>query len=206
MNLAICIPARDEVHAGFAKDLAVLSAKWYASVPAGIRFDIHMVSGTLIADQRMKLVRMALDGAADYILFLDSDMRFPSDVIVSLMRHDLDIVAANYATRRLPVKTVAFKNFQKLQYVTSDSSKTGLEEVDAVGMGCMLIKANVFRNMAEPWFQIGYSPDWKAFVGEDMYFCREAQKAGFKVYIDHDVSKQVRHIGVLEFMHEHVDL
>jgi len=73
-------------------------------------------------------------------------------------------------------------------------------------MGCMLIKANVFRTMAEPWFQIGYSPDWKTFVGEDMYFCREAQKAGFKVYIDHDVSKQVRHIGVLEFMHEHVDL
>ena len=206
MNLAICIPARDEVHAGFAKDLAVLSAKWYASVPAGVRFDIHMVSGTLIADQRMKLVRMALDGGADYILFLDSDMRFPSDVIVSLMRHNLDIVAANYATRRLPVKTVAFKNFQKLEYVTSDSSKTGLEEVDAVGMGCMLIKANVFRTMAEPWFQIGYSPDWKAFVGEDMYFCREAQKVGFKVYIDHDVSKQVRHIGVLEFMHEHVDL
>jgi hypothetical protein len=206
VNLAICIPARDEVHSGFAKDLAVLSAKWYASVPAGIRFDIHMVSGTLIADQRMKLVRMALDGGVDYILFLDSDMRFPSDVIVSLMRHDLDIVAANYATRRLPVKTVAFKNFQKLQYVTSDSSKAGLEEVDAVGMGCMLIKANVFRNMAEPWFQIGYSPDWKAYIGEDMYFCREAQKAGFKVYIDHDVSKQVRHIGVLEFMHEHVDL
>ena len=206
MNLAICIPARDEVHSGFAKDLAVLAAKWYASVSAGVRFDIHMVSGTLIADQRMKLVRMALDGAADYILFLDSDMRFPSDVIVSLMRHDLDIVAANYATRRLPVKTVAFKNFQKLQYVTSDSSKTGLEEVDAVGMGCMLIKANVFRTMAEPWFQIGYSPDWKAYIGEDMYFCREAQKVGFKVYIDHDVSKQVRHIGVLEFMHEHVDL
>ena len=47
---------------------------------------------------------------------------------------------------------------------------------------------------------------WGCFIGEDMYFCREAQKAGFKVYIDHDLSKQVRHIGVLEFMHEHVDL
>ena len=205
MNLAICIPARDEVYAGFAKDLAVLSAHSYAA-PEWSKLDILMVSGTLIADQRMKLVRMALDGGADYLLFLDSDMRFPANVVHQLLKHDLLIVAANYATRRIPVKTVAFKNFQKLEYVTSGEGSTGLEEVDAVGMGCMLVEADVFRAMPMPWFQIGYSPDWKAFIGEDMYFCREAQKAGFKVYIDHDLSKQVRHIGVLEFMHEHVDL
>lgn len=206
MNLAICIPARDEVCSGFAKDLAVLSAQWYAAVPPGSKFDIHMISGTLIADQRMKLARMSLDGGADYLLFLDSDMRFPANVVHQLLKHDKPIVAANYATRRLPVKTVAFKNFQKLEYVKTSADSNGLEEVDAVGMGCMLVKADVFRAMPMPWFQIGYSPDWKAFIGEDMYFCREAQKAGFKVYIDHDLSKQVRHIGVLEFMHEHVDL
>lgn len=206
MNLSICIPARDEVHAGFAKDLAVFSAQWYAAAPEGSQFNINMVSGTLIADQRMKLVTMSLQQRADYLLFLDSDMRFPANVVHQLLKHDLPIVAANYATRRLPVKTVAFKNFQKLEYVQTFETSTGLEEVDAVGMGCMLVKAEVFRAMPMPWFQIGYSPDWKAFIGEDMYFCREAQKAGFKVYIDHDVSKHVRHIGVLEFMHEHVDL
>ena len=99
MNLAICIPARDEVHAGFAKDLAVLSAHSYAA-PEWSKLDILMVSGTLIADQRMKLVRMALDGGADYLLFLDSDMRFPSHVVNQLLKRDLPIVAANYATRR----------------------------------------------------------------------------------------------------------
>ena len=73
-----------------------------------------MVSGTLIADQRMKLARMALEGGADYLLFLDSDMRFPANAVRQLLKHDKHIVAANYATRRLPVKTVAFKNFKKL--------------------------------------------------------------------------------------------
>lgn len=97
MNISICIPARDEVATGFAHDLAMLSARWYGNAPPNTRFDVHIVNGTLIADQRAKLARMALTAGADYALFLDSDMRFPSYLLEKLVAHGKDIVACNYA-------------------------------------------------------------------------------------------------------------
>ena len=204
MNVSICIPARDEVATGFAHDLAMLSARWYGSAPPNTRFDVHIVNGTLIADQRAKLARMALQSGADYALFLDSDMRFPSYLLEKLVAHGKDIVACNYATRRLPVKTVAFSDFAALQCIYSHD-RTGLEEVDAIGMGAMLVKTEVFRKLPQPWFNVSYLPSGGMYVGEDIYFCKLAQAHGFKVLVDHDLSKDVKHIGKMEFTHEHAE-
>jgi len=204
LNVAICVPARDHVNTGFAYDLALLSARWYGGAPAGSKFDVHFVNGTLIADQRHKLARMALAGNADYVLFLDSDMRFPSYLLEKLIAHDKDIVACNYATRRLPVKTVAFRDFATLECIYSHD-RTGLEEVDAIGMGAMLIKTDVFRKLPQPWFNISWLPSGGIWVGEDMYFCKLAQAHGFKVLVDHDLSKDVKHIGTMEFTHDHAE-
>jgi glycosyltransferase involved in cell wall biosynthesis len=204
MNVSICIPARDEVATGFAHDLAIMSARWYASAPVGARFDVHIVNGTLIADQRAKLARMALTSGADYVLYLDSDMRFPPYLLEKLVAHGKDIVACNYATRRLPVKTVAFSDFATLKCIYSHDRK-GLEEVDAIGMGAMLVKTEVFRKLPQPWFNVSYLPSGGMYVGEDIYFCKLAQAHGFKVWVDHDLSKDVKHIGKMEFTHDHVE-
>lgn len=201
-NIAICVPARDEVATGFAHDLAIMSARFYGNAPPGTLFNIHTVSGTLIADQRQKLARMAYK--SDYILFLDSDMRFPPQLLERLLAHDKDIVACNYPTRRLPVKTVAFSEFESMKCVYS-TDQTGLQEVDAVGMGAMLIKTDVFKKLPLPWFNVSYLPTVNMFVGEDIYFCKLAQAHGFKVYIDHDLSKEVRHTGTMDFTHEHAE-
>lgn len=202
MKLAICVPTRDEVHTGFAYDLTRMAAQWFAAAPAGSGFDLHFLSGTLIADQRQKLAVMALSGKADRILFLDSDMRFPTTLISRLMAHDADIVACNYATRRMPIKTVAFSDFTVAECIYSHD-RSGLEAVDAVGMGAMMIKADVFRRLPLPWFNISWLPNGGMWVGEDIYFCKLAQSHGFKVLVDHDLSKEIRHIGVMEFSHEH---
>jgi hypothetical protein len=204
MNVSICIPARDEVATGFAHDLAMLSARWYGNAPPNTRFDVHIVNGTQIADQRAKLARMALTAGADYALFLDSDMRFPSYILERLIARNVDIVACNYATRRLPVKTVAFSDFATLKCIYSHD-RTGLEEVDAIGMGAMLVKTEVFKKLPQPWFNVSYLPSGGMYVGEDIYFCKLAQAHGFKVLVDHDLSKDVKHIGAMEFTHEHAE-
>lgn len=203
-NIAICVPARDEVATGFAHDLAIMSARFYGNAQAGTSFNVNFVSGTLIADQRQKLVMMAIKQKADYVLFLDSDMRFPPYLLERLLSHGKDVVACNYATRRLPVKTVAFSDFAELKCIYS-SDKTGLEEVDAVGMGAMLIKTEIFKKLPLPWFSISYLPSGNMYIGEDIYFCKLAQANGIKVYVDHDLSKDVRHIGVMEFTHDHAE-
>lgn len=204
-NIAICVPARDEVSTGFAHDLAIMSARFYGNAPSGTLFNVNFVAGTLIADQRQKLVMMAIKQGADYILFLDSDMRFPSYLLERMLAHDQDIVACNYATRRLPVKTVAFSDFAELKCIYS-LDKNGLEEVDAIGMGAMLIKTEIFKKLPLPWFSISYLPSGNMYIGEDIYFCKLAQANGMKVYVDHDLSKDVRHIGVMEFTHDHAEI
>lgn len=204
MNLSICVPARETVNTGFSYDLAMMCARFYGNAHAGTTFNLNFVNGTLIADQRSKLVEMSLKQGATHILFLDSDMRFPSYLAEKLTKHDKDIVACNYATRRFPVKTVAFKDFSTLSYMYS-MDKNGLEECDAVGMGAMLVKAEVFKQISYPWFQIHYLPSARMWMGEDMYFCQAAKMAGKKVWIDHDLSKDVRHIGSFEFGHEHTE-
>lgn len=205
MNLSICVPARETVNTGFSYDLAMLAARFYGNAPAGTTFNLNFLNGTLIADQRTKLVELSLKQGATHILFLDSDMRFPSYLVEKLAAHDKDIVACNYATRRLPVKTVAFKDFANLSYIYS-LDKNGLEECDAVGMGAMLVKAEVFRKLPYPWFQIHYLPSARMWAGEDMYFCQLAKANSYKIWIDHDLSKDIRHIGSFEFGHEHTEL
>lgn len=197
-NITICVPARDTVNAGFSVDLAMLAVRAYSDIAPGYKFNISMVSGTLIADQRTKLVQTALAQGSDYILFLDSDMRFPSNLLSELVKHDKDIVACNYATRRKPIKTVAFSDFASLQCIYSHG-QIGLEEVDAVGMGAMLIKASVFKRLPMPWFNISYLPTGKIYIGEDIYFCKLAQAHGYTVYIDHDLSQKVGHTGTIDF-------
>ena len=205
-HVAVCIPARDQVCTGFAHDLARLSARWYAAAPPSTRFDLNFNAGTLIADQRQKLAANAVQAGAEYVLFLDSDMRFPPYLLEQLIDRtaqnpDVGIVACNYPTRRPPVKTVAFSDFTKMECIYS-ADRVGLEEVDAVGMGAMLIKASVFERLPKPWFQVCYLPTAGVYLGEDIYFCKLAQAHQIKVWVDHDLSKEVRHIGVVEFNHD----
>lgn len=206
MRLAICLPCRDIVQTGFAYDLARLTAYWSARyVPQGGALHLFTSAGTLIADQRENLVKEALKVNADWILFLDTDMRFPKDVFDRLSAHDKPIVAANYSTRGLPAKPVAFTNARCDEYVYTTSDSKGLEEVYAVGMGVMLIKAEAVRNIPMPWFQIGYAAGTGNFFGEDIHFCHKAAQHGFKTMIDHDVSKIVKHIGTFEYTLDHAE-
>jgi hypothetical protein len=200
-SITICIPTRDMVNSGFAIDLAMLATRAYSDIAPGYKFNVSMISGTLIADQRTKLAQMAIESRSDYILFLDSDMRFPSDLLSEMVKHDKDIVACNYTTRRAPIKTVAFSDFASLQCIYS-YGKSGLEEVDAVGMGAMLIKTEVFRKIPMPWFNISYLPSGKIYIGEDIYFCKLAQSHGYTVYIDHTLSQRVGHTGSVDYWHK----
>lgn len=206
-SVAICLPCRDQVCTSFAYDLAVLTANWSAKhISEGGKLYVFTSMGTLIANQRQELALEAMQANCSHILFLDTDMRFPKDTLDRLLAHDKPIVAANYATRRMPIHSVAFKTDKDLDCVYTTPESTGLESVAAVGMGVMLIKREVFEKSELPWFHLGYSLKTHSFTGEDIFFCRAARRNGFDVLIDHDLSKEVRHIGSFEFAHEHAEV
>ncbi len=202
MKIAIAIPSRDMVHAKFAFDLANLVGHF-----KGGQINIMHSVGTLICDQRVDLATMALSAGADYILWLDTDMRFPKDALDRLLAHGKDIVGCNYSTRMLPPQPTA-TNFKGSGFepVVTLPENTGLEEVGYMGFGCVLTKADVFKRMEAPWFHLGYSTVNHKFIGEDVYFCRKAHDIGIPVLIDHDLSKEIKHIGCFEYRLEHTTI
>lgn len=63
----------------------------------------------------------------------------------------------------------------------------GLQEVDAVGSGCMLVARRVLEGIKPPWFVREYAPDGASVeCGPDFYFCRQASSAGFSVWAHFD--------------------
>jgi len=201
--IAVATPARDMVHTMFTYDLVNMVA--YHTLNTNDAISLKISQGTLIANQRAELCLDAMREKCTHVLFIDSDMRFPHDMIERLLQHDVDIVATNCARRRMPTGPTAqlYKENGERELVYTMPETTGLQEVGSVGMGVMLIKANVFAKLAEPWFETPWRHDKRGYIGEDVFFCKKAREAGFKIWIDHDVSKEIGHIGMFEFKHDH---
>lgn len=196
MKVKIGVPARDTVMTGFCHSLAMMVA---ASASRGVEVNLTVTSGTLICDQRNNLAKAAVEEGVDWLLFVDSDMRFPSDSLLRLLSHNQPIVTCNYSTRRPPAEPVAFKRIRTLEKLYTDPESTGLEVCAANGLGLALIHREVFEAMERPWFNIPYIPESDGHWGEDVWFCNQARKAGFDTLIDHDLSKEVKHIGLREY-------
>jgi hypothetical protein len=184
VRLAIAVPARDTVPALFANDLARMYAATCASVPL---VTLAMMIGTFVHQARETLLHDMVNlWGATHVLWLDADMTFPPDTALRLLEHDADIVAANYVTRVAPSRPTARRDGQ----CVSSFDATGLEAVDHVGMGVFLMKASVVASLPSPRFW--YSTPTET---EDVYFCRLLRAAGHTIYVDHDLSKEVGHVG-----------
>lgn len=179
MKLGICIPARDQVHTGFARSLCHLTNRLTTN---SVDFELHIVCSSVIAESRTALAKEALERDASHLLWLDSDMHFPPSVFETLLSHNKDIVAGQYSTRYSPYQTVAFTDPNNIQKRLNENN--GLHKVWAVGMGCMLVNADVYNNLPKPWFDHEYNKQLDTFSGEDIYFCNQAMHHGYEVWID----------------------
>ena len=172
-KISICVPSRDTVHAAFAFDLAKMVQ--HCAV-MGMEVTPHFCIGTLIVNQRDSLADMALEAGSTHIMWLDSDMMFPVDTVQRLLSHAVPIVAGNYVTRQYPHKTVAYTQLHDWRSYVVNRGNTDLIKVAAVGMGCMLVNTDVIRAMSKPRFQTTWIAETNDHMGEDFYFCQEAQK------------------------------
>ena len=209
IRVAVSMPTHSVVPFGFAYDLAKMTGWSTASIPGSeLSIILNASEGTYIHMMRQSLVQSALETDSTHILFLDTDMMFPQETLLHLLSRKEPIVGINYAQRRIPTKYVAVKkragpNMDPIRLVTDDES-TRLEEVESVGFGVILIELGVFDKLGKPpWFQNIWDADTKRWVGEDTYFCLKAREAGFKILVDHDLSKRCHHIGQISLGCEH---
>lgn len=211
MKIAIVMPSHEYVPFTFTVDLASLVAFTMASMPEGVTFGIVGKCGTYIHDTRQSLLTDALRDDCDYILWLDTDMRFPPDAFERLMGRHKDIVGINYAKRGLPTSFVALKTVPEGETKGTTCltlpDSTGLEEVEGLGFGMVLMRTAALSGMPdpahEPWFQNVHLGE-NRWMGEDIFFCKLFREhTGRKIFVDQDLSKECAHTGAFEYRPEH---
>lgn len=180
--VAIAMPSGDMVHADFTANLAALCLN--PGAPAAI----VSAKGSIIAINRNQCVSAAQAIGASHILFLDTDLVFPLDLLTRLLRHDKDIVGALYAKRTPPFHALG---------VTEDGKRLvlsgGLQRMKIMPAGCLMIRLSAFDKLPRPWFCDRH--EGEKIMGEDYHFCEQAHIAGFEIWCDTALSREIGHIG-----------
>ena len=172
------------------KDFLMEMSKWkYHS-----KFDFFTVStGRMHTSYaRELLAEEAVRVGADFILFIDDDMMVPKDMFPALMKHadKADMIAPLCFQRLPPYNPVIYDVKEKKQpdgrmFIYTDAVRNyprdDVFQADAVGFGVVLIKVEILKKLPKPWF---FSNN---MIGEDIYFCLEAKKRGFKLLIDSSI-------------------
>ncbi len=196
IKLSILVPTRDTVHSQFSYCLAQL---YKTTSELGIETFLFYDSSTILLNQRERLLEQAKKVNSDYILWIDSDMMFPSTTAIRLLEHNKDIVACNYTKRTKPLKTVAYTNLNDWDSWLPMEPQDELVKVQGVGMGCMLMKLDVFEKIQKPYFEFRYKEDTQDYFGEDFILLGKLREQGYDVYIDTVLSMDIKHLGIYAF-------
>lgn len=195
-KIAILVPTRDTIYSHFSYSLNQLIK---FSTLLGLDVYTFYDSSTILLNQRNNLVKMALELQADYVLWLDSDMVFPSSTLTRLLSHKKDIIGCNYMRRSLPLKTVTYTDIRNWDSWVPLDTEQDLIEVDGTGMGCLLMKTEVFNRIEKPYFKFTYQSVSDDYLGEDFNLIQDLKKLDYKVYIDSVLSREIKHLGTFGF-------
>jgi len=141
------------------------------------------------------IVNDFMEGNYDFWLNIDADN--------PPIQNPLDLVALNKDIIGLPTPIWHFTGKKKgerpvywnaYDYVLDDRAyrehqvREGLQEVDAVGTGCILISRRVFEHseMRKAPFARKWNEDGTVDKGNDISFCERAKANGFKIYCHFD--------------------
>lgn len=158
-------------------------------------FEFQYVEGSNLLQNRERLVLQALEGNKTHILFIDDDMGFDPRALPMLASRNKPIVGCNYRRREPPANFICHRRGIRIP-TTADSS--GLELVDCIGFGFILIETDIFKRMPPPWFAM----EWVSqdhYLTEDVYFIHKAAQFNIPTFVDHDASKLVWHMGNLGY-------
>jgi hypothetical protein len=197
-SVMIAVPSMEMVNAEFAQHLAMAAANMVAN---GIKINCAFNIGSVITIARRNLVDIFLKSDFTHIFWVDSDMKFPIDAPIRLLARNKDIVGANYLRRRFPNPNftgMSGTNGKFTEFQTTDNSPD-MELIDVLPHGLVLCKREVYEKVPQPHYLQEYVPELNLEIGEDIYFCQQAQKAGYQIWCDQQLSRETSHIGIFHF-------
>lgn len=154
--------------------------------------------GVYVFKQRNLIVKNAQRNGCSHIFMLDNDMVTPSHIVRRFLAFNLDIISTNYVIKAKRGKCKFSCVDENFKTINLTENSVGLQKVYAAPTGTMLIRTSIFDKIPYPYFahnEITLSDGTKDELGEDTDFCVKANKAGFEIYVDNDLSKQIEHIG-----------
>ena len=195
-SVSILVPTRDTVYSHFSFSLCNLIK---TTTQMGIDTHLFFDASTILINQRENLIGQAIAMKSEWVLWLDSDMMFPATTLLRLLAHKKDIVACNYMKRSFPFKSVAFTDTNDWESWVPLQSENELITVEAIGMGCVLMKTSIFQKLAKPYFEYTYQPKTKDWGGEDFTLFKKLNKVGYQVKVDTNLSNEIYHIGTYAY-------
>lgn len=195
MKIAICIPVHGDTRATFTLALGRMllrtAGDWNKVSPnAPLQLEIFMGAGALVSVSRERLVGLARNWGADWILWLDADQVFPPTTLLRLITRGKQAVGANYPRREEEARPTAThvdaEGNESLVWSTEDKVKAGmLEPVSYLGLGVCLVSMAAIDKAENPLFDA---------VREDVHFFGKLAAAGVTAFVDHGLSGEVGHI------------
>jgi len=136
-----------------------------------------------IDSMRNAAAKIAIEHKCDYIMFIDDDVMIKPETYGVLKAADKDCIMALTYIRGYPFAPMFFKSFRRLvdstgataEYLTTYDDyeehvgDDGIVSCAAVGFSCVLIKVDLIKAIAPPWFLTGPNHT------EDVYFCNKAR-------------------------------
>lgn len=168
--------------------------------------------GSFVTTNRNEAIDLFLkrDTKPEFAIFLDTDVKFEPWMIYQLYEEcdakEHPIVSGVYSTyidttfapvffRRLTPEQGGDQGFE--EYRTLDTIEPRLQELDAIGMGAVIIHRSVLEAFVDKYGARYERDEWIWFghdliktrkgmrrLGEDMTFSRRARELGFKIWGD----------------------
>lgn len=163
------------------------------------------VRGYDVATARNRIAQKALDLGTDFVLSVDNDITLPKDALKMLLEDARDVCLGYYAHRDndniYRGKTCICKLYdadgKAYYHYPLESEYSAMEmrvmaeegtkkiEVHGGGMGCALIRTEVFRKTSYPWYDwVNYGDANRGMLSEDLYFCSLCRTSGIAIYSD----------------------
>lgn len=165
----------------------------------------EFVRGYDCATARNRIAQMSIDKGVDYVLMVDNDVSLPSDVLLNMLEDAKDVCLGYYAHRNQDNiyrgKTsickledgngVPYFNYPLESEYSAEEMKSMISDgvtkirIHGGGMGCALIKVDIFKRLNYPWYDwVNYADDHRGMLSEDLFFCEKCHRAKIPIYSD----------------------
>lgn len=197
-KILIAVPTFETIHPDTYKSIWDMDKGGHE-----VMFD--SVRGYDVATARNRIAQIAIDRNADYVLMVDNDITLPADALVRLLENDVDVCLGHYAHRgndnryngRTCICKLKDEQGNDYYHYPLESEYTAKEmhalakagetkiAVHGGGMGCALIRTDVFRRLSYPWYDwVNYGDANRGMLSEDLYFCQLCKNYGVQVWAD----------------------